>query len=149
MAMMAAMPAVADQNFNRIAAFATPENMATGEDRARVTRAEIIAASDDGMMLVYTDSPLSALGLIDISDPAAPKPLGNIVVGGEPTTAQIIGGFAYSGVNTSESFATPSGKLVTVDLAARAVVAECDLGRQPDSVARAPDGSFLAIAIVN
>ena len=149
LAIMAAMPAMAEQNFNRIATFATPDNMAEGEDRARVTSAEIIAASDDGMTLVYTDSPLGVLGLIDITDPAAPKPLGNVAVGGEPTTAQIIGGFAYSGVNTSENFTAPSGKLVTVDLATKAVVAECDLGGQPDSVAKAADGSFLAIAIEN
>lgn len=149
LAMMAAMPAFADQTFNRIATFATPSNMADGEDRARVTSAEIIAASDDGMMLVYTDSPLGVLGLIDITDPRAPKGLGNVAVGGEPTTAVIIGGVAFSGVNTSESFAAPSGKLVTVDLATKAVVAECDLGGQPDSVAKAPDGSFLAIAIEN
>jgi hypothetical protein len=45
--------------------------------------------------------------------------------------------------------ATPSGKLVTVDLATKAVVAECDIGGQPDSVARAKDGSFLAIAVEN
>ena len=149
LAIMAAMPAGAEQTFNRIATFAVPENMAEGEDRARVTSAEIIAASDDGMMLVYTDSPLGVLGLIDITDPKMPKPMGNIDVGGEPTTAQIIGGFAYSGVNTSESKVAPSGKLVTVDLATKAVVADCDLGGQPDSVAKAPDGSFLAIAIEN
>ena len=149
LAMMAAMPALAEQTFNRIATFATPANMAEGEDRTRVTSAEIIAASEDGMTLIYTDSPLGVLGLIDITDPRAPKPLGNVAVGGEPTTAQIIGGFAYSGVNTSESFTAPSGKLVTVDLAKKAVVAECDLGGQPDSVAKAPDGSFLAIAIEN
>ncbi len=143
------MPALAEQNFNRIATFATPDNMADGEDRARVTSAEIIAASEDGMTLVYTDSPLGVLGLIDITDPKAPKPLGNVDVGGEPTTAVIIGGFAFSGVNTSESKAAPSGKLVTVDMATKAVVAECDLGGQPDSVAKAPDGSFLAIAIEN
>ncbi len=149
LAMMAAMPAVAEQNFNRIATFATPDNMAEGEDRARATSAEIITASEDGMTLVYTDSPLGVLGLIDITDPKAPKPLGNVAVGGEPTTAQVIGGFAFAGVNTSESFTAPSGKLVTVDLATKAVVAECDLGGQPDSVAKAPDGSFLAIAIEN
>jgi len=86
---------------------------------------------------------------VDITDPAAPKPLGNIDMGGEPTTAQIIGGKAYVGVNTSESFVAPSGKLVTVDLATKAVTAECDIGGQPDAVARAPDGSFVAIAVEN
>ncbi|MFY8145435.1 MAG: esterase-like activity of phytase family protein, partial [Rhodobacter sp.] len=109
----------------------------------------IIAASEDGNTLIYTDSPLGVVGLIDITDPAAPKPLGNIDVGGEPTTAKILGGKAFAAVVTSESKANPSGKVVTVDLATRAIVADCDLGGQPDSVAMAKDGSFLAVAIEN
>lgn len=145
----AAGPALAEMHFNRIASFATPLNMAAGEDSARESSAEIIAASEDGMTLVYTDSPLGVVGLVDITDPAAPKPLGNIDVGGEPTTAQVIGGRIFAAVNTSESFTNPSGKLVTIDIATKAVTAECDLGGQPDSVARAGDGSFLAIAIEN
>jgi hypothetical protein len=145
----AATPALADPAFNRIATFATPDNMAEGEDRARATSAEIISASEDGNTLVYTDSPLGVIGLIDITDPAAPRALGNIDMGGEPTTAVYIGSSIFAGVNTSESKANPSGKLVTVDPAAGTVTAECDLGGQPDSVARAPDGSFVAIAIEN
>ncbi len=149
LALIAAMPASAEMVFNRIATFATPLNMAAGEDVARPSSAEIISASEDGMTLIYTDSPLGVVGLIDITDPRAPKALGNIDRGGEPTTAQIIGGAAFIGVNTSPDFVTPSGKLVTVDLATRAVTAECDLGGQPDSVARAKDGSFVAVAIEN
>ena len=149
LALSVAVPAHAEMMFNRIASFATPLNMAAGEDQARATSAEIIAASEDGMTLVYTDSPLGVIGLVDITDPAAPKALGNIEMGGEPTTAQIIGGQAFVAVNTSDSKANPSGKMVTVDLATKAVVGECDLGGQPDSVARAKDGSFLAIAIEN
>jgi Esterase-like activity of phytase len=149
LAMAAALPALGDPVFNRVAAFATPANMAEGEDTSRETSAEIISASEDGMMLVYTDSPLGVVGLVDITDPKAPKPLGNIDVGGEPTTAVFVGNLIFAGVNTSESFAAPSGKLVTIDPATKAVVAECDIGGQPDSVARAKDGSFLAIAIEN
>ena len=148
-ALCAAMPAHADMVFNRIASFATPQNMAAGEDTARETSAEIISASDDGMTLVYTDSPLGVIGLVDITDPAAPKPMGNIAMGGEPTTAHFMGGKIMVGVNTSESYTAPSGKLVTVDLATKAIEAECDIGGQPDSVARSPDGSFLAIAVEN
>jgi hypothetical protein len=70
-------------------------------------------------------------------------------MGGEPTTTVVIGGLAFAGVDTPESFTNPSGKLVTVDITARKIVAECDLGGQPDSVAKAPDGSFLAVAIEN
>lgn len=149
LALAAAMPVAAETSFNRIASFATPLNMAEGEDQARPTSAEIITASEDGMMLIYTDSPLGEIGLIDITDPKAPKAMGNIAMGGEPTTAKDIGGKVFVGVNTSESFTAPSGKLVTVDLADRKIVAECDLGGQPDSVARAKDGSFLAVAIEN
>lgn len=149
LALCAAMPAMAEPVFNRIASLATPANMAEGEDASRETSAEIISVSEDGMTLVYTDSPLGVVGLVDITDPKAPKPLGNIDMGGEPTTAVFIGGMIFAGVNTSESFVAPSGKVVTVDPATKAVVAECDIGGQPDSVAKAPDGSFLAIAVEN
>lgn len=149
LALAAAVPAAAEMNFNRIASFATPKNMAAGEDTARASSAEIVSASEDGMTLVYTDSPLGVIGLVDITDPAAPKPLGNIDMGGEPTTAVIIGGTAFAAVNTSDSYTAPSGKLVSIDLASRTVTGECDLGGQPDSVAKADDGSFLAIAIEN
>ena len=148
-ALGAAMPAHADMVFNRIASFATPQNMAAGDDKTRESSAEIISASDDGMTLVYTDSPLGAIGLVDITDPAAPRPMGNIDVGGEPTTAHFLGAKIVVGVNTSESYAAPSGKLVTVDLATRTIEAECDIGGQPDSVALAPDGSFVAVAVEN
>ncbi len=146
---LSTLPALAEQSFNRVSTFATPLNMAAGEDTSRETSAEIVTVSSDGMTLIYTDSPLGVVGLVDITDPAAPKPRGNIDVGGEPTTAQDIGRQVYVGVNTSPSFAAPSGKLVTIDVATRAVTAECDLGGQPDAVAKAPDGSFLAIAIEN
>jgi hypothetical protein len=149
LALFAGAPAFAEPVFNRVASFATPSNMAAGEDTARETSAEIISASEDGMTLVYTDSPLGVVGLVDITNARAPKPLGNIDVGGEPTTSVFIGGMIFAGVNTSESFTAPSGKVVTVDPATKAVVAECDIGGQPDSVAKAPDGSFLAIAVEN
>lgn len=149
LALATGLPAHAEPVFNRIASFATPLNMAEGEDRARTSSAEIVSASEDGMTLVYTDSPLGVIGLVDITDPKTPKPLGTIDMGGEPTTAVYIGQKIFAGVDTSESFVAPSGKLVTVDPMTRSVTEECDLGGQPDSVARADDGSFLAIAIEN
>ena len=114
---LTAAAASAEQNFNRIASFATPLNMAASEDRSRETSAEIIAATADGMTLAYTDSPLGVLGLIDITDPANPQPLGNIALDGEPTSVAIIGQTAYVGVNTSESYTAPSGHLSVIDLA--------------------------------
>jgi len=149
LALVAAVPALAEPVFNRVSSFATPTNMAEGEDLARETSAEIVSASEDGMTVVYTDSPLGVVGLVDITDAKAPKPLGNIDVGGEPTTAVFVGTMIFAGVNTSESYAAPSGKVVAIDPATKAIVAECDIGGQPDSVAKSPDGSFLAIAVEN
>lgn len=149
-ALLAAAPAaMAEPAFNRIASFATVQNMAEGEDTARETSAEIIAVTEDGQTLIYSDSPLGAIGLIDITDPANPAPLGNIAVDGEPTTTVVIGDTAFVGVNSSASFTTPSGALRSVDIAAKTVTASCDLGGQPNSVARNADGSMIAVAIEN
>lgn len=145
---LAASPALAE-SFNRIASFAVTQNMAAGEDRARLSSAEIISVSKDGKTLIYTDSPLGVVGLIDLTNAKYPKALANITVKGEPTTAHIFGDFAVVGVNTSESYTTPSGRLAVIDLTKRAEIASCDLGGQPDSVALAPDGSFIAVAIEN
>lgn len=149
LALVAASASAADLNFNRISSFATPANMAAGEDQSRESSSEIIAATEDGMRLVYTDSPLGVVGLIDISDAANPKPLGFVEMDGEPTSTTIIGTNAFVAVNTSKDYVTVGGKLVTVDIDSKAVVAECELGGQPDSIAKAKDGSFLVIAIEN
>ncbi|NNU79976.1 alkaline phosphatase [Halovulum dunhuangense] len=148
-ALTAAMPALATPYFNRIASFATPQNMAAGEDQLRETSPEIVAVTEDGMTLVYTDSPLGVIGFVDLTDPASPQPLGNLELEGEPTSVAVIGQTAYVGMNSSESFVEPSGALLALDVASRAETARCDLGGQPDSVAAAPDGSFVAVAIEN
>jgi hypothetical protein len=143
---IAASAAAAEQNFNRIASFATATNNA---DASAESSAEIISASGDGMTLAYSDSPLGVVGFIDITDPAAPAALGNIDVGGEPTAVSLSGTTALVAVNTSPSFTAPSGMLKAYDIADKSELASCDLSGQPDSTAVAPDGSFIAIAIKN
>ena len=144
-----ATAAYAESNFNRIASFPVIKNMAAGEDTKRESSPEIIDVTADGMTLVYTDSPLEAIGLIDITDPAKPAPLGNMEIGGEPTSVAVIGQTAYAGVNTSENYTAPSGKLVSIDIKGKSITGECNLGGQPDSIAKAPDGSFISVAIEN
>lgn len=134
--------------FNRIASFPTHLNIGEGDQQVE-TSAEIIAATADGMTLVYTDSPLGVLGRIDITDPADPQPLGNVGLGGEPTSVGVIGQTAFVGVNTSESYTDPSGYLGVIDVVSGEELGRCDLGGQPDSVAIAKDGSFVAVAIEN
>ncbi len=141
--------ASADMTFNRIASFPTPLNMAEGEDISRETSAEIITVTGDGMTLVYSDSPLGVIGLIDIADPANPQPMGNIALDGEPTAVSALGDTVFVGINTSSSYTEPSGHLLHIDLATGEAVADCDLGGQPDSTAVAPDGSFVTVAIEN
>lgn len=141
--------AQAEKSFNRIASFPVVMNMAEGEDITRESSPEIIDVTADGMTLAYTDSPLNVLGLVDITDPANPAPKGNIALPGEPTSVAVIGSVAYVGVNTSESYTQPSGVLMAFDTATGAELGSCDLGGQPDSLAKAKDGSFLSIAIEN
>ena len=143
------LPAHADMMFNRVASFAVADNLPADVDKTTPTSSEIITASEDGMTLVYSDSPLGAVGFIDITDPKAPKAGGIVKIDGEPTSVAVAGGKVLAGVNTSESKAKPSGNLAVIDLATKAIESTCDLGGQPDSVALSKDGKFLAIAIEN
>jgi len=51
--------------------------------------AEIVAATPDGRTLVYTDSEEQEIGFVDIADPSAPVPAGEVPVDGVPTSAAI------------------------------------------------------------
>jgi DNA-binding beta-propeller fold protein YncE len=137
------------KSFQRIATLANYLSNSP-EQFADETVAEILAASSDGRTLVYTDSPLEQLGFVDISDAASPIPIGTVAVGGEPTSVDVLGNeLVLAAVNTSESFTNPSGKLVVIDLATRAIVHEIALGGQPDSLKISPDRRYAAIAIEN
>jgi hypothetical protein len=144
-----AFPAAAEQVFNRISSFPVASNMPKDKDIKSVSSAEIITASEDGNTLIYSDSPLGAIGFIDITDAKAPKAAGALMMDGEPTSVAVAAKKVLAAVNTSESFLKPSGKLVTVDIATRKIEATCDLGGQPDSIAISADKSFAAIAIEN
>lgn len=147
-ALAAAAPAEAEM-FNRIATFHVVDNLPADADPEAGTVAEIVAATEDGMTLVYTDSPGKRIGLVDLADPKAPRAAGVIALDGEPTSVVVAGGNALVGVVTSESKAKPSGHVAVVDLAGKAVSTTCDVGGQPDSLAKSADGKFLAVVIEN
>lgn len=114
------------------------------------TVSEIVAATRDGMTLVYTDSPGEQIGFVDITDPANPVADGVIALGGEPTSVDVLGNqYALVAINTSDDFVNTSGELVVVDITTREVVGSVALGGQPDSVKISPDGKYVAIAIEN
>lgn len=142
-------PSSAGEYFNRVSSFPVNLNLPNDMDQNTETSAEIIAASGDGKTLVYSDSPLGAIGLIDITDPRLPLAKGVIKVDGEPTSVSINGNLAFVGVNTSKSYTKPSGKLIIINLESKEVVSSCDLGGQPDSVALTSDGKIAAVAIEN
>lgn len=144
-----AVPAYADNAFNRIATFPVAQNLPADADAKTPTSPEIIKVSEDGNTLVYSDSPLGAVGFVDISDAEAPKAGGIVKIDGEPTSVTVIGTNVLAGVNTSESKKNPSGNLAVIDLVTRKIVATCDLAGQPDSVAVSADGKFAAVAIEN
>lgn len=151
LATTALTPALAEdaQSFRRVAAFPVYTNLPDGVDPAEATSAEIITATEDGNTLIYTDSPGKRIGLIDITDPASPKPAGTLALDGEPTSATVRGGSALVAVNTSENRQKPSGHIAVVDIAGKSVTARCDVGGQPDSVAVSADGRFLAVVVEN
>ena len=145
----ASLAGASDMNFNRIASFATAHNIPSNMDRNSESSAEIISASDDGMTLIYSDSPMGGVGMVDIRDPRAPKAAGFVALDGEPTAVTVKGNRALIGVNTSADYINTSGKLVQLDLDSKAVTVVCELTGQPDSVAISPDGTYAAVAIEN
>ncbi len=142
--------ASAEPMFNRIGTFSVPLNLPAGRDPKTKSVAEIIAANEAGTLLAYTDGEQKGVGLIDITDAAAPKPAGFVPVGGETTSLVILGQRAFVAVVTSgDNFKEPAGRLATIDLATKQVVATCDLGGQPDSITLSKDKSRLVIVIEN
>ncbi|PZO80840.1 MAG: alkaline phosphatase [Mesorhizobium amorphae] len=143
------LSASAEPFFDRVATVMVRDNLSP-EDRANDEAvAEIVSATADGMTLAYTDAPGKLLGLLDLADPRAPKPLGTVALGGQPTSVKIVGRTAFVGIDLTEDLTKPTGKLVAVDLDTKSITGECALPGQPDSVAASPDGAFLAIAMEN
>ncbi len=132
----------AEFNFNKISTFDVMEGNGSGV-------AEITDASGNGQQLVYTDAENSQIGFVRIANPYQPQAKGVMDVDGEPTSLVLRKGLVFVGVNTSDSFTNPSGKLLVIDRFNRVVVGEFDLGGQPDSLAISPDLNHIAIVIEN
>ncbi len=135
--------------FNRIASFVVASQIDAQSNTDTETAAEIVASSVDGNTLVYSNSPQGTLGFVDITNPNAPQGLGEITVGGEPTSVTVKGNLALVAVNTSADFVNTSGQLLAVDIATQTIVRTWDIGGQPDSIAVSPDGNYAVIAIEN
>jgi hypothetical protein len=139
-------PKVYGQNtFQRIATLQVHLNHPDAEEAV----SEIVAATSDGMLLIYTDGENGTIGFVDISNPSSPAPSGTLEVGGEPTSVAVVGNYALVGVNTSENYVNPTGLLVVVDITSRQLIRTLDMMGQPDSVAVSPDRQYAAVVIEN
>jgi hypothetical protein len=153
--LLAALPASAAASsghssaFDHIGSFNVPDNLLPADSPDTATSAEIVSASPDGKLLVYTDSLSGRVGFVDIANPSLPAPKGAIDMGGEPTSVAILGPWALVAVDTSPSFVAPSGQLAVVNTATRQIVKTIPLAGQPDSISISPDERYAAIVIEN
>ncbi len=138
-----------EKNFNRISSFLVCSQLQANCDTDQETAAEIAAVSTDGMTLVYTDSPMEALGFIDITKPSMPVAAGTLDLSGEPTSVAVKGEYALVGINTSEDYVNVSGTLDVINIEDQQIVTTIALGGQPDSVAVSPDGNYAAVVLEN
>jgi hypothetical protein len=90
--------AVDDQQyFRRISTFNICEQLDPTCNTDVATNAETVwyyeDKNDNTFRIVYTNSEGENLGFVDISDPTNPKGIGEVPLGGEPTTVRIIGNY--------------------------------------------------------
>lgn len=137
------------QFFHRIATIEAVRMLPPDRGRNVRSIAEIVAAAQDGTLLIHVDGEQRGLGFVDIADPAAPRPAGFLAVDGEPNSVAALGGRAFAVVDTSASKDAPSGHVAVVDIAARRIEGRCELGGQPDATVVTPDGRFLVVVIEN
>jgi len=137
------------ENFNRVASFLVCSQLDPTCNVDDETVAEIVVATEDGYTLVYSNSERESVGFVDISDPSNPMGLGELDLGGEPTSVAIKGDIALVCINTSSSYVDVSGELLAVDIKTQTILKSWDLGGQPDAIAVSPDKNFAVIAIEN
>jgi Uncharacterized protein conserved in bacteria len=136
-------------SFNRIATFPVCSQVGSSCTDDTVTAAEIVAASGDGMTLIYSNSPARQVGFIDITEPASPAGLGSLALAGEPISVAVAGAYALVAVNRSVNFVEVAGSLEVIEISSRTAVHSIDLAGQPDSVAVSPDGRYAVVVIEN
>ncbi|AUH33823.1 esterase-like activity of phytase family protein [Paracoccus tegillarcae] len=137
----------ADPVFNRLASFPTDQNLGEGADGDQPASPDSMARTDDGATLVYSDSRRDLVGLIDIANPAAPRPAGQIATEGAPVAVTVIGSTGYVAADLTQDDEPAAGVLHSVDLAGQTVIDSCDLAGQPASLASRADGGQLAVAL--
>ncbi len=120
--------------------------------------AEIVAVSEDGMILAYSDFAQGAVGFVDITNPAAPALLAEVFLPGQPTSVAIAGNYAIAAVQfelPEEGELPPAflpGRLYVINIlnpAVPVVAGYADIGWQPDSVKlTVVNGAIVAVVAI-
>jgi DNA-binding beta-propeller fold protein YncE len=125
--------------------------------------AEVLTATTDGQLLLYTNPARGSVDIVDISAPATPAVLASVSLPGTPTSVAVSpdGAWALATVylaagleGTAASNPHYPGALTLIDLrtpASAAVVAMIGVGHQPQSVAvtRSGPNMYALVAIEN
>jgi hypothetical protein len=142
--------------FNRVSTWFVCSQLDASCNVDNVTSAEQLAASSDGMKILYVNALSGVVGAVDISDIYNPVAAGSIDLkplgGGEPTSiaACSTSNMAIVAVDTSmEDKLNPSGVFHVIDMETLKVVYTGDLGGQPDCIKISKDCSRAVLAIEN
>jgi len=100
-----------------------------------------VTTSIDGNTLVYTDSELSTVGFVDISDPSNPRPSGTVQLDGIPKFVVQVRNLALVPIVEGNS---PS-RLVVIDIEEAKVLTRIDLSGVASHIAVSPDGTYVAL----
>ena len=69
---------------------------------------------------------------------------------GSPTCVVVSGDHVLAGVDLSDgNYTNPSGQLVVMSLATQQIIVTLDVGGQPDSIMKSPNGKHLVVVIEN
>jgi DNA-binding beta-propeller fold protein YncE len=130
----------------------------TGRINGRITQtanfstgakvAEIVAATPDGNTVIFTNAEEKKLGFVSLTNPTSPSLVGNVDLTalGEPTSVAITPNGQYAIVAILRD--PQPGLLVFVNVNTRQIVGQVQLrGIGPDSIAIAPDGQRVVVAI--
>lgn len=122
--------------------------------------AEIVAAAEDGMLLVCTDGEQQALRVVDLREAQAPREIARVPLGARPTCVCLHDGSAYVTVpgprpkRAGAKLEFAPGELIVVDLRdprTPRVTGAVALGHHPDSlqITRIGESIVAVIAVEN
>jgi hypothetical protein len=103
----------------------------------------------DGRTVIHADAAGKRLVFVDITNPAAPQPAGELALEGRPTAVRAAGGYLLAAVEDGpkDDAGRPGGQLSVFRAADRIPVTTLPLGGRPLSLDVTADGRYAAVAV--